>query len=355
MGEPHAGQDDVAGSPHTQAITSVMVGRVPFARPAVVHAYLVRMAQPTHTDRLQRVLSLFLTLRQSWEPLTRADLEDRFPAYREEKGRRRFEDDKLHLDRAGIPIVKTQAAGRPGQVAYTIDADFFLPELGLTEEETVAFALAVRLIDLRDVTWNQLAGTKLGAWAPEGVEAVAHLPTSGLLPHLSDAVAARRRLSFRYSGTDRVVDPYAVVLARGHWYLPAYCHQRDEVRPFRVDRIDADSLVELEDHAFERPADFDPRSVVPLDPRTMGSDPAMQAVLRVDPDFLPIVLADLPARPETTDDGNGHVLVPVTVSHVQAFLGWVLQFGDRVEVVEPAELRQQVIDWLQELVVLDGP
>src|SRR5690349_12588211 len=75
-------------------------------------AYLVRMAPPpTHTDRLQRVLSLFLTLRQSWQPLTRAELEDRFPIYRGENGRRRFEEDKNHLDKAGIPIVKTQASG----------------------------------------------------------------------------------------------------------------------------------------------------------------------------------------------------------------------------------------------------
>lgn len=313
------------------------------------------MAEADRMDRLQRVLSVFLTLRQSWEPLTRIELEDRFPIYRGVSGRRRFEDDKDLMKKTGIPIVTAHAPDGIG-TTYSVDPDFYLPDLGLTDDEAIAFGLAVQSIDLRDVTWNQLAGTKLGAWAPESAGAIAHLPTSRLLPHLTDAVANRRRIRFVYNDAEpREVDPYAVVLARGHWYVPSYCHRRQQLVAFRVDRIDPDSLVELEDKAFERPADFDARSAVPLDPRTMGAEPEVRAVLRVDRGFLPIVLADLRGKHDVQDpvEGADEVLVEIAVSHVPALLSWVLQFGDRIEVVEPPELRQRVIDWLTDLVALE--
>jgi proteasome accessory factor C len=38
--------------------------------------------------------------------------------------------------------------------------------------------------------------------------------------------------------SQRVVDPISVFNDAGHWYLEAFCHQRDEVVTFRVDRIE---------------------------------------------------------------------------------------------------------------------
>lgn len=311
--------------------------------------------------RLQRVLSLLLTLRQSWEPLTRVQLEDRFPAYAGESGRRRFEDDKRELEKAGVPLVMTYPEGGRGAAAYAIADDFYLPDLGLTDEEQVAFDLAVQSVDLEGVRWAQSAGTRLGTWSPGGAGPLAHLPASHLLPRLTEAVATRRRLAFVYRDTPRrEVDPYGVVLARGHWYLPSFCHRNGEVRAFRVDRIDEASVEELDDGAFERPHDFDARAAVPIDPLTMGSDPLVTAWVRVDRSFLPIVLAGLAdPSPELRSEGGADgqadrtVLVPVPVRHRSSFLSWLLGFGDRVEVVEPPELRQLVIDWLTGLVA-DG-
>ena len=75
---------------------------------------------------------------------------------------------------------------------------------------------------------------------------------------LRRAAADRRRLRIDYYSfgrdvmTHRTVDPYGVVSLRGNWYLAAYCHQAQDDRLFRVDRIRA---VQPTDATFEARAD----------------------------------------------------------------------------------------------------
>ena len=57
------------------------------------------------------------------------------------------------------------------------------------------------------------------------------------------ATAWRRRLDVRYLGrernaeTARVLSPQRLVHYRDNWYLDAWCHLRDELRSFAVDRV----------------------------------------------------------------------------------------------------------------------
>ncbi|MFZ0160871.1 MAG: WYL domain-containing protein [Kineosporiaceae bacterium] len=77
---------------------------------------------------------------------------------------------------------------------------------------------------------------------------------------LVQACADRRRLRLHYrteAGSDRVmeVDPWAVVIRHGRWYLLCWSHTAHDRRVLRVDRIGAvQQLVE----DFTPPADLDP-------------------------------------------------------------------------------------------------
>ncbi len=55
----------------------------------------------------------------------------------------------------------------------------------------------------------------------------------------------------------RRIDPYGLVYWKGKWYVVAYCHLRQEIRSFRIDRIQ--SLCRTED-LFDRPMGFSARS-----------------------------------------------------------------------------------------------
>lgn len=74
----------------------------------------------------------------------------------------------------------------------------------------------------------------------------------------STATQQERRLWMRYrasqaSETERAVDPYGLIFQAGLWYTVGYCHLRQDLRIFRLDRV---LQVEPREENFTRPPDF---------------------------------------------------------------------------------------------------
>ena len=60
--------------------------------------------------------------------------------------------------------------------------------------------------------------------------------------------------------SDRKVDPYHLVFRSGQFYLIGHSHERDEVRVFRLSRIQGKvSYATKAEHDFSPPEDFDRR------------------------------------------------------------------------------------------------
>ena len=55
---------------------------------------------------------------------------------------------------------------------------------------------------------------------------------------------------------NRMIDPYGMVYWNNKWYTVAFCHRRNEIRSFRVDRILQIKCTQI---IFKRPKDFSPR------------------------------------------------------------------------------------------------
>lgn len=75
------------------------------------------------------------------------------------------------------------------------------------------------------------------------LRAAARQPDARVFQALADATAWRRCVDVRYLGrerdaeTARVVSPQRLVHYRDNWYLDAWCHQREALRSFAVDRV----------------------------------------------------------------------------------------------------------------------
>lgn len=92
---------------------------------------------------------------------------------------------------------------------------------------------------------------------------VVHAPRGGdvqpWLATLEQAVAAGITVDMDYQKPEqeqpshRTLDPYGLSFTNGLWYVVGYCHLRQELRDFRVDRISGLTLTE---GRFQRPADF---------------------------------------------------------------------------------------------------
>src|SRR5207247_9494642 len=83
-------------------------------------------------------------------------------------------------------------------------------------------------------------------------------PESTVVLTLSIATQQEKRVWMRYQSgqaeeTERAVDPYGLIFHAGLWYTVGYCHLRQDMRTFRLDRM---LEAELLEETFTRPPDF---------------------------------------------------------------------------------------------------
>ena len=86
-----------------------------------------------------------------------------------------------------------------------------------------------------------------------------HSAYAGVIASLERAVAYGQtvKIVYRRAKEDhevsREIDPYGLIHWRERWYAVAYCHLRQDVRTFRIDRILDFAVTDVR---FERPRDF---------------------------------------------------------------------------------------------------
>jgi predicted DNA-binding transcriptional regulator YafY len=159
------------------------------------------------------------------------------------------------------------------------------------------------------------------------------------LMRASTAIRMRRQLSFDYRSHEgicshRELEPYGVVHMDGRWYMVGRCLLRQALRTFRLDRA---SRLELGDHVFERPTDFDIREYLS---RTM---PFVQSVFTVE------VWLELPFQEAHSHfalhrvmmrEENGGTTIRCGRENLDVFAALLLSLGCRIVVREPQELKQ---------------
>lgn len=299
------------------------------------------------SDRAERLTNLLALLLESRVPLTAEDIFDELGhQYPDGDAARRqaFERDKATLRELGVPIEAAVLAGDDaGRSGYSIDRGHYeLEQLDLDPDETQALQIAVAAIRSGTPVGTE-ALIKLGAGAAEvDVPVAANLPTLAGLPALRDAVARRRTVGFAYRGKARQLDPWGLLLRSGFWYVVGHDHGHDEPRTYRVDRIEGDVDV-VDESSFERP-DIDVSAMFPADPKQLGSSDAT-AVVRLSA-MTGMVEHELGSDRVVARHDDGSISVEVPCANQAAFRSWVLGFLDRAEVVEPAAVRDDVIEWL---------
>ena len=311
-------------------------------------------------DALERVTNLLALLLESRRPLTltqiAAELGEQYPSG-EGALRGAFERDKAMLRSIGVPIDQEILAGnQAGQTVYRIDRSRYeLDQLELSQDEQRALQMAVAAIH-SDESWGRDGLWKLGVGGEAQPLAVsANLPTLRDLPVLREATAARATVEFVYRGAVRMLDPYGLLLRSGLWYLVGLDRARAEVRTFRVDRIEGDVSVGSA-HAFERPQDFDIRATFPVDPKLIGETGSeiTTAIVRIVASRAALVVRELGEHAIRSRHPDGSLDVAVPCVNRDAFRAWLLGMTVNAVVLEPAELRAEIVEWLTNMAHVGG-
>jgi len=292
-------------------------------------------------DKLERLLNLAAALLDAERPMSADELRDRIGGYPEAKAsfRRTFERDKDDLRAMGLPLgVETVPGTDPPVDGYRMRrADYSGRELRLDPDELAALHLATNLVRLDGADTGLL---KLGGGAGSAADEVGYVPFDDALAVMIAAAADRKAVTFTYNDTERTVEPWRLSFSRGHWYLSGWDRTRDDDRLYRVDRISG--TVEMGDDATQAVgAISDPNDLRGWE---LGDSEPIRATVRIDAAQAAHARHILGSVHEQPDGG---VVAEMEVRNEEAFRSFVLSFLDHAEILEPPELRDGMIEWLE--------
>ncbi|MGB0994838.1 MAG: helix-turn-helix transcriptional regulator [Acidimicrobiales bacterium] len=293
-------------------------------------------------DKLERLLNLTAALLHAEIPLTAEELRDRVGGYPDTKAtfRRAFERDKDDLRSMGMPLRVEPVPGvDPPVDGYRLDRDEYAgTELAFEADELAALHLATSLVQLDG---DDTALVKLGAGSGDApADSVGRVPFNNTLATMIGAAVDRNALSFTYNDVERIVEPWKLSFTRGHWYLSGFDRLREDQRLYRVDRIK--DGVSLSGPAKAPVGDVNE----PIDLRgwELGDGPVIKATILVEADqaaYARHILGEVVDRPD------GSVTATLDVRNIDAFRSFVLSFLEHAEILEPAELRTDFVEWLE--------
>jgi proteasome accessory factor B len=307
------------------------------------------------TDRLERLINLVIALRETRRPMAAADIRTRVAGYGQsdpEAFRRMFERDKSDLRDLGVPIETITLDAHDDRPGYRIDPRRYnLPDVQLAPDELAALAVAVEATGLSDEAGPGLLKLEVAVGDPGGDHRTVDPPLEVKLdaPHRETLVAAQVsrtavRFSYRPLGrptAERTVDPHALVHRGGRWYLVGHDHRRNERRAFRLDRIEGAVKTVGPAGAFDPPPPADVDDVVPAPP--VGGPQTAEVLAADDVAWLVARRSRGGGEPQA----DGWVRFTVAVRQPEDFVAWALSLGPELVVLDPPELRAEVLERLK--------
>lgn len=288
------------------------------------------------TDRLLGILTVLL--RQ--DKTTARELAEKF-----EVSKRTIVRDVQALCLAGFPVLTEQGAGG----GISLMEGFTLDRTLLTAKELRAVLTGLKSLD--SVSGDNKYRTlmqKLGASAPETLAAGEHVLIDlssyykqSLAPKISLLQAAmensyRVRFSYLNRGgeSERVVEPYYLIFQWSSWYLYAYCEARQGYRLFKLNRMDALTLL---------PERFEPRAPAPPDLSAERVFPtAIEAEVLFDASAAWRLCEEF-GRKSFTVREDGRLYFRFGFADAENLFTWLLSFGAAATLCEPKSLRKEFL------------
>ena len=298
-------------------------------------------------DRLIGILSILLQK----EMVTAPELAEHF-----EVSRRTINRDIEALCKAGIPIQTTQGVGG----GISIMSGYRMDRTILTSRDMQMILAGLRSLD-------SVSGSGYYGQLMEKIQAGSSELVSGresilidlsswykntLSPKISmiqDAIENRNLLKFKYfapSGeSERTIEPYYIVFKWSSWYVYGWCKKRKDFRLFKLNRMDN---VKVSDKTFEcRNVPLPDMSAELMYPRNIK----VKALFDADMKWRLVEEFGTKCYSETED---GMLLFTADYSDMDNLVSWMLTFGDKVEVLEPVEVRERLKEMADKMIKMYG-
>lgn len=252
------------------------------------------------------------------------------------------------ISSAGIPIYATQGKGGGIEIAD----DFVLKKSLLSESEQEQILSALKSLEKTNEIYENELLTKLSALFkkknPNWVEVdftnwQRKQIYEELFNDIKSSIINKNVIHFRYfasneGDTEREVKPIRLFFKGWDWYLYGFCLLRNDFRYFKLSRIK-----EFEKTLIKFDDDFD--NII-LKKEIKNEDTVLlklkfdkRAAFRVyDENFVNI-----------RKDKEGNLYTEIEIPNDYSLYSYIFSFGDRIEVLEPKEIRNKIKTMLENI------
>jgi predicted DNA-binding transcriptional regulator YafY len=319
----------------------------------------------------ESVALLYKILKQSRYPVSLKTLEEKMALSRASIERYLKELRDTHM--LTITYDREQ---RGYKIEHDPDTELELPSHLFTTQEVNALLLIEQIINdlepgfLKDDTESlkqhlatirkKFTGNAFNKNKPDGkrIRMINIGKRKGNIKHLTQATQAvlqGKQVSIRYDSRSgekshascRRLSPQRLTHYRDNWYLDAWCHEKNALRTFALDRIiDLHVLKESAKRLSQKALDAYYTQTFGI----FGGEIKNIAVLKFTPHRAQWVAEEIwhqKQKGRWLDDGSYQLEIPY--GNDLELIGDILKYGDQVEVLAPQELREKIIQQINQL------
>ncbi len=214
-----------------------------------------------------------------------------------------------------------------------------------------------------DINPNELLSNMLNKYSKKYLEMISFgyeiNIDKKLLKTLFYAIEHRRNLLVKYKSfsgefvkeEERKISPYFILYRRRAIYVVAYCHSRQEIRTFRMDRVAECSLL---NEIFEIPPDFNPSEYVKSGFEVFLGRGNKIKIKSIVSEKLAEMLRISPKHPSQKlyKDQNNYNIFEIEISKPEEFIFWAMSWGKNIKIIEPEEVVELIKKTLRETISL---
>jgi predicted DNA-binding transcriptional regulator YafY len=245
------------------------------------------------------------------------------------------------ISTAGIPIYMSK--GKNGGISLL--PGFVLDRTVLSKEEKTDILSALQSLNVLDKSSVDETLTKLSSFLGDSNQGYYEIDLDGWGNLITEqfekskqAIIAKKLLSFEYLSSlnkrsKRIVEPYKLWFKEKHWYLKAYCLNKNAIRTFRFSRMRKVEI--LEKHFAPKTLDLINNS------EYQTSYPTTEVVMKVNNDMEYRILDEF-ADKDVIQNGDGSFTVRMNYIEDSWLYGYILSFGSYAKVISPPELQNTI-------------
>ena len=247
---------------------------------------------------------------------------------------------------------------------YKLASDNFLPPLNFSFEEYQLLKLTLESSPLiktnkYQVVYNSLKAKIENCLSEQVLKEKKYSPqathidipdnnqdehTLSFYEQVEKAVTSLTTISLTYESiksgrTERRIDPYFIIFRGRAFYFVGFCHLKNEMRTFRMDRI---IELNLTNDIFIKKGNISPENYFDGSWSVFSGEP-IDVIVQFRGNAAKVIQSSTHHKNEQIEVIDENMIrYSVTTNGIEEIQRWILGFGDEAEVVAPIELKENL-------------